>query len=241
MAPVAADMPPTAPELVESFSESFMDAERVYFQIMRFGEATYLWIGSGEARQDVLAYGVPGVQGSAHPATGRSLIGGQGGDMASETMSKRLAQKLGHPVFVSISLKDDAELRGWAERQALAALVKGRGAGANTAPTEISDITVDAASASASIASSAGGSNPLPSLMANASAAGAAAAAGRGVGARTYEVFESTDKLGEAATALLLASARESIAARGKFVIALSGGSIPKIRACMPADIAHAC
>ena len=88
-----------------------MDAERVYFQIMRFGEATYLWIGSGEARQDVLAYGVPGVQGSAHPATGRSLIGGQGGDMASETMSKRLAQKLGHPVFVSISLKDDAELR----------------------------------------------------------------------------------------------------------------------------------
>jgi 6-phosphogluconolactonase len=187
-----------APQLLETFSESFMDAEQVFFQIMRFGEATYLWMGHAEARQDVLAYGVPGAANQARPASGTSLIGGQSGDSASETMAKRLAHKLGHPVFVSISIRDDVELRAWAERQALMALIKGRGGAAP--PAGLADVSDGAAAAPA--------------------------------GARTYEVFEEGDsKLGETTAAMLLSAAREAIAARGKFVLALSGGSIPKLLA----------
>ena len=77
---------------------------------------------------------VPGAANQARPASGASLIGGQSGDSASETMAKRLAHKLGHPVFVSISIRDDVELRAWAERQALMALIKGRG---GAAPLEV--------------------------------------------------------------------------------------------------------
>ena len=202
---------------VEAFSERFLDNEAIHFQIMRFGEATYVWIGSHEARQDTLAYAVP-TPGMPQPASGRSLLGGGNGDVASEAMSKRLAAKLGHPVFVSISIRDEPDIRTFAERTALVALIKGRQAGAAqppkpSTPADVSDrhSTSDTTSASSGKAG--------------------ATADERGVGARTYEVFEASEKLGDSAAAMLLEAARESIASRGKFIVALSGGSIPKLLA----------
>ena len=199
-----------AQPLVESFTERFLDNEAIHFQIMRFGEATYVWIGSQEARQDTLAYAVP-TPGMQPPASGRSLLGGGNGDSASETMSKRLAAKLGHPVFVSISIRDEPDIRAFAERTALVALIKGRPTGAAqppkpSAPPDVSDPP------SVSGTSSASSGKP-------------------GVGARTYEVFEAGDKLGDSAAAMLLEAAKEAIASRGKFIVALSGGSIPKLLA----------
>ena len=50
-----------------------------------------------------------------------------------------------------------------------------------------------------------------------------------GVGARTFEVFEATSVLGDTGAAIILECAREAIVARGRFCIALSGGSIAEL------------
>ena len=53
---------------------------------------------------------------------------------------------MGHPVFVSISIRDDAELRAWAERQALVALIKGRDGVGSPPSVGLTDVTDSAAS-----------------------------------------------------------------------------------------------
>ena len=199
---------PAAP-IVQTFSDTFMETDELHFQIMSLGEAIYLYIGNEEARQDNLALGVPQTGPSTLPASGTTLLG-SGSDAASQTMAQRLAKKLGQPVFVSMNLKDDPELRVFAERRALTALQQ----------------IVPAAA-------SKGGSNPKPNTDTCATAtASAAASAAVGSGARTYETFPAGDAaLGEKATAMLLEAASAAIAARGKFTLALSGGSIPKLLA----------
>ena len=212
--------------ILQNFSEMFMETEAIHFQIMRFGEATYVWIGHNEARQDTLAYGIPSALGKpGQPTTAGTLLGGQGGDSASETMAKRLAQRLKHPVFVSISLKEEPDLRAWAERKALAALLKSQG---NGAAMDVSDKSTAgiASSVPPSIASVAAPRAGTTTELGSSSESGDV-----GIGARTYEVFENSDTLGTAASALLISAAQAAIAARGQFVVALSGGSIPKLLA----------
>ena len=105
---VAADSA-ASPPIVTTFSETFAETETICFQIIDLGEATYLWIGSEEARMDHLALGVPMTKGSM-PASGTTLLGSSS-DAASQTMAQRLAKKLGRPVFVSLNLKDEPNLR----------------------------------------------------------------------------------------------------------------------------------
>ena len=203
-----------------SFSHLFEPtSETIHFQVIALEGSTYLWIGASDNRQDALALGVPNLAGGGPPASGTALLG-SGSDVASQAMAQRLARKIGHPVFVSFNLRaDDPELRSFAERQALTALKA-------IVPTKAATDVTDASTAGSANASAA-------TTTATATAGSAAASAETvGVGARTREVFEAGDaKLGERATAMVLEAAREAIAARGLFTIALSGGSIPKLLA----------
>ena len=207
-----------APPDVKTFSDTFADTDEIFFQIMSLGGSTYLWMGNEEARQDNLALGVPQNVGSA-PASGTTLMGTTS-DEASKTMAQRLAKKLGQPVFVSMNLKDDVALRAFAERRALSALLEmqpgavASAAAAAAAAAKPKAATADAAGTAASASSCAAAPDEV------------------GVGARTYEVFEEkSDALGARASAMLLDAAKAAIGARGKFSVALSGGSIPKLLA----------
>jgi 6-phosphogluconolactonase len=221
------------------FSDTFAETDVVHFQMIQLGQATYLWMGTDEARQDALALGVPTSSGS-QPATGTTLLG-NGSDTASQTMAQRLARKLGHPVFVSINLPDSMELRYWAERRALTALK-----GAPPA-SQVADVT-DPAAAAAKTSAAPPAATPEAAASSSTPASGgggpappahrAVAEPDAGAGARTYEVFESKATLGEAAAAMVVAAAKEAIRARGAFLLGLSGGSIPAL--VSPALIAAA-
>ena len=218
---------PHAPSPLQQlcFTETFAQTDHVHFQLTRLGAATYLWIGSDEGCQQSLAMGVPSTVRTGPPAAGTTLLGGGTADGASQTMAQRLARKLGQPVFVSMNLKDDAALRMFAERHALAALQRVGGTSA-----------ASAAAATPPPAPPPPGAPPLPAQKSGGGGGGgasAAAAAGSAddaaAGARVFEVFESPSALGERGAALVLAAARDAIAARGRFSIALSGGSIPTL------------
>ena len=218
--------PPSPPAPVVTFTEQFVDAEAVCFQLIQLGQSSYVWIGTQECRQDSLAMGVPSAFGP--PAAGTTLLGGGSAyDGVSQTMAQRLARKLGHPVFVSMNLRDDAELRFFAERHVLAALTGKRpaattsaGAAAQTLPLPLPPKPASSAASSACAASA-------PTSSGTTAAVGADA--GRGHGARVFDVFDSAETLGAAGGAGLLEAAREAIAARGVFLVALSGGSVPKL------------
>ena len=62
--------PGVAPPVVKTFNENFADTDDIYFQIIALGEATYLWMGHEEARQDNLALGVPTSSGSSLSTSG---------------------------------------------------------------------------------------------------------------------------------------------------------------------------
>ena len=115
------------PSPLTTFSATYAETEAVHFQLIHLGgQSTYLWIGGDDTRLDMLALGVPNIQGGgggAPPASGTMLLG-TGSDVTSQTMAQRLARRLGHPVFVSYNLRDDPELRGFAEKQALSKLLE---------------------------------------------------------------------------------------------------------------------
>ena len=99
-------------DVLTTWSEKFLDADTVFFQIISLGEATYVWVGHEDARLDSLALGVPSPL--TPTAAGTTLLG-SGADPASKSMAQRLAKKLGQPVFVAMTLRDDPDLRFFAQ------------------------------------------------------------------------------------------------------------------------------
>lgn len=203
---------PAAPaEVLQAWSEKFLDSETVFFQIISLGQATYVWIGNEEAKLDSLAMGVP----SPHGPTGvGTVLLGSGADSASKAMAQRLSKKLGHPVFVAMTLRDDSDLRFFAQRRVIETL-QGQ-APPPAAPKPAAAASKAEPSASAAAGTQASGSSAMTTNDA-------------GVGTRVHEVFESGEKLGAASARIVVEAAQEAVRARGRFSIALSGGSIPKL------------
>jgi len=200
--------------------------ERLFFQLFALEGAVYLWVGGEDARLDSLAVGVPAPQSGRAGAmpSGTTLLGGAEGEAGSQMLAQRLSRKLGRPVFISLNLRDDPQLRFFAEKEALRALTAHF---AGSAPEGAAPPAAPAAAPAAprAVAAAAGAS-------ASAKAAGASAGGdGPGRGARTREVFEVTDALAERAAEMLLEAAAAAIARSGVFVVALSGGSIPSLLA----------
>ena len=82
-------------DVLTTWSEKFLDADTVFFQIISLGEATYVWVGHEDARLDSLALGVPSPL--TPTAAGTTLLG-SGADPASKSMAQRLAKKLAYEV-----------------------------------------------------------------------------------------------------------------------------------------------
>ena len=109
---------------MESWCSSLIE-EKVFFQLLWLEGGAYLWIGSGDHRLDSLAVGVPasaGARGRAATPSATTLLGGHEGDAGSQRLAQRLSSKVGRPIFVSLNLRDDPQLRLFAEREAVAAL-----------------------------------------------------------------------------------------------------------------------
>ena len=203
-----------AASLLRTWEAKYAEAETVHFQLIQLGGASYVWIGSAEGTLDTLSLGVP-ASNPKLPPSGTTLMG-SGADGASRTMAQRLARKLSHPVFVSINIRDDAELRLFAERNVLAALKGAPPPPPQTPPAASAVEPAPAAPASV-------GSSFRPGLSVGTTAPD------HGVGARTHETCATPEALGDAAVGLLLAAAAAAIERRGRFAVALSGGSIPKL------------
>ena len=215
--PASGDSAPDAraasPPVEFCFTETFAETEKVHFQLILLGGATYVWIGTDEGRQDSLAMGVPSTKGP--PAAGTTLIGGGTiSDAASQAMAQRLARKLGRSVFVSSNLRDDGELRMFAERTVIAALRRTATPEASKPPALASPALPPPMSIAAlpPLPSSNGGSGggggggvdrAVTSRLAGGSAADDAAG-----GARVFEVFESATALGAAGARIILDAAR---------------------------------
>ena len=230
---MAASMPP--PTAVECFSERYMDGEEVVFQIIQLPGATYLWIGTPEARQENLAMGVPSASARGPPAAGTTLLGGglTSNEGVSQIIAQRLARKLGKPVFVSFNLRDEAELRLFAERHALEGLKRvGASApkevGVGVASAAVTPAAVDSMSTS-TVSTSIPAASIGDAIPPAATPAAAQQVSDTGVGARSFDVFDTPASLGDAAAAILLGAASQAITARGFFCVALSGGSIPSL------------
>jgi hypothetical protein len=194
--------------------------EKVFFQLYVLEGVVYLWIGAEDTRFDSLGVGVPAAKGAGSKAmpSATTLLGGGGGDAGSQLLAQRLSRKFGLPVFVSLNVRDDPQVRFFAEKEALRALaehVTPAGEPAQTPPTSAAALTPAVAESAAAMSSggvSAGADRP-------------------GRGARVREVFDVTDDLAQRAADLLLEAAAAAIARSGVFVVALSGGSIPKLLA----------
>jgi hypothetical protein len=182
----------TAPMLNE-WSAALLD-ERVHFQLAVLDGGIYLWIGCDDARLDSLAVGVPAAVGgrSGGLPSATTLLGGGDGDASSQLLAQRLSCKFGRPVIVSLNLRDDPQLRIFAEREALRAL-------AVYAPSAAPAAAVAAPAAAASCACAPSALPAAPSSAAAARAGGIAGADGGadgpGRGARTREVFDDADAL----------------------------------------------
>ena len=205
--------------LVQFFSETFADSE-VYLQIFALGKAVYVWMGDDEAQQGNLALGVPPLP---LPTGGSALIGNK--CTASTTMAQRLSKKLGHPVFVSINLKDNPALHTFAERRVVMALQKlfAGGRDNDLAAANHACLHPYSQKSNAGLATKVKATSLLRVGM---------DAEEIGAGTRTYTIFDAGDSaLGQAASAMLLEAADDAIRARGQFSIALSCGSIAKLLA----------
>ena len=195
---------------INEWSEKFNGDEPVLFQLIAVGTSTHVWIGTSDASYGNLALSMPATREGSMP-TGTTLIGSHA-DPGAQRMAQRLTKRLGKPIFLSLNVRDDPELRQFVEASVLKAL---------RPPPQAEPPPQAALHKEASVAASA----------AEASGGGVAGSGGvePGTCARVVEVFETQELLQERAAALVLAAAAAAIAQRGHFSIALSGGSIPKI------------
>ena len=198
---------------INEWSEKFNGDEIVLFQLIVVGTSTHVWIGTPDASYGNLALSMPATREGSMP-TGTTLIGSHA-DPGAQRMAQRLTKRVGKPIFLSLNVRDEPELRQLVEASVLKRLADGapqaepplQAALHKEAP--VAPHTAAAEASGGGVAGS-GGSEP-------------------GSCARVVEVFETEKLLQERAAALLLAAASTAIAQRGHFSIALSGGSIPKI------------
>ena len=213
----------TGPIKTHSWADNFMEADQLFFQLISMVDSLYVWVGAEDARLDSLALGVPAPRssGSHRLPTGTTLLS-TGADSGSQQFAQRLTKKLGHPVFVSLNIKDDMQLRLYAEKkvvEAISRLHKQSDAPATSALPSVEELAIGA---------------PVVPLVVSAqlstvvsSVIGTETEESRG--ARTRAVFKSQDELSSSACQLLLEAASAAISQRGGFSIALSGGSIPAL------------
>ena len=198
------------------------------FSLLTFKNAVLISINDQNNVLDSLALAVAN-QGSsgnhintAPPAT--ELLSKANTDANSQRLAQKIAQKTGFPTFVAFNLvKNDQHLRLFAEKEALAAVLK-------LFPTDQSHTTVPSIHTSKVALPIEGDSWRFKHKP----------EAGRGE--RKHEVFDSITRLGERASEELVAVASHAITERGYFSVALSGGSIPAILSpalIAAADIAH--
>lgn len=198
--------------------------EKFFFQLFVLEGAVYLWIGMDDSRFDSLGIGVPAAKGgrSGSMPSATTLIGGSGGDAGSQLLAQRLSRKFGLPLFVSLNLRDEPQLRLFAEKEALRALAEHVSPAQGTVGSRVEAPALSAAARTPAAAESGAACSP----------GGLSAGADHpGRGARVREVFEVHDDLAHRAAELLLEAAAAAIARSGVFVVALSGGSIPKLLA----------
>jgi len=193
---------------INEWAEKFNGDEPVLFQLIVIGTSTHVWIGTSDASYGNLALSMPATREGSMP-TGTTLIGSHA-DPGAQRMAQRLTKRLGKPIFLSLNVRDDPELRQFVEASVLKVL----------RPSQAEPPLQATLHKEASVATSA----------AEASGGGVAGGGGElGTCARVVEVFETQELLQERAAALVLAAAAAAIAQRGRFCIALSGGSIPKL------------
>jgi 6-phosphogluconolactonase len=198
---------------INEWSEKFNGDEIVLFQLIVVGTSTHVWIGTPDASYGNLALSMPATREGSMP-TGTTLIGSHA-DPGAQRMAQRLTKRVGKPIFLSLNVRDEPELRQLVEASVLKRLADGAPQAEpplQAALPKEAPVAPHAAAAEASGGGVAGSGGSEP-----------------GSCARVVEVFETEKLLQERAAALLLAAASTAIAQRGHFSIALSGGSIPKI------------
>eukprot|EP00967_Tisochrysis_lutea_P038904 scaffold46618_cov31-Tisochrysis_lutea.AAC.2 len=205
--------------------------ERVFFQLFALDGAVYVWIGGDDSRFDSLGVGVPAAElGRSLPTmpSATMLLGGREGDAGSQLLAQRLSRRLGMPTFVSLNLREDPQLRLFAEKEVLRVLsesLTARMMATSTVPARsvpAPEVEQGQATPRAEVFTPSNGDSNLSATFGG---------DGPARGSRTHEVFNVIDKLAERASELLLEAAKTAIARSGIFIVALSGGSIPKLLA----------
>ena len=221
--PPSAGAPPAPPSLpagidIKEWAAKYNGEEPVLFQIIVIGDSTCVWVGTSEMTHNSLALAMPSMRQGQMP-TGTTLLGANHADAGAQRMAQRLTKRLGKPIFLSLNVRDEPELRQFAEANVLKALQA-------LAPAPASTPAVAPAAAPAAAAPAA--APPDATATAAATTTGTSGEPS-GAGVRKLEVFADSESLQARAAALLLAAADDAIAQRGRFCVALSGGSIPKL------------